>query len=501
VLFVASACGEGVVDIDGSSSQTEEARQKLIVDDVFNKLKEIEGLMPTPPPSAEVVIGTLNASTGEFTGLTSDWELDPITQKPRKRPAATTVKAVDMIAVFSAIGSSSLTVTANGQTVTSDTGTVRINIGKANVMQWTARSGSASYSDSLRISRPAVIGAGAFTIAALPVTVIYEPPMNQAKTNFSSMQFRQQMTTITTVSDGRSSTSTKPVWATGMVMKDILGRLAKSGVTPAAVLTDALNRGATLMGKVDWTTTRGTTVNSDSSLGVSSEHSTTVTTNGKLGPGLGDVVVFFKDARVLWGMEQGKVTLTMLDHGPEFAVPIETLKNDLVAVRAQGVAPVTGLDAPTLESLIKLSPMANLPSISPTSPGRGLTDVRLPQPRFSHEKTLTLSGSKYDDSVSHTISQTDKTATLNTTSSVRNVTPGWLSLIGLGLGEAGTFTSTLSMGSSRSDQVSNTVTARFFLEAAVGESYSVQVHYDAVFGSFLTRLPPKPVVIGPIIIR
>src|SRR6185369_13642599 len=45
---------------------------------------------------------------------------------------------------------------------------------------WSVRStttaGTKSYRDTLQLRRPRIIGVGAFTIPALPVAVIYEPP-------------------------------------------------------------------------------------------------------------------------------------------------------------------------------------------------------------------------------------------------------------------------------------------------------------------------------------
>jgi hypothetical protein len=285
-------------------------------------------------------------------------------------------------------------------------------------------------------------------------------------------------------------------------MADILDRLSKHW-KPAAAVKTALSISKTLLGSVDSSTTSGTTVNSDSTLGVSQVNAQSITTNAKLGPGLGDVVVFYKDARVVWGMEQGEVTLALIDHGPLAMLSVSTLRSDLAAARAGQGAPASGLDVSTLESLIKLDPLASISfSFKPVLgagafPGKAVT---LPASRFTKDTTLILAGTTFQNSVSHTVTQTDKTSTLSTTTTVKECHPGWLSLIGVGQTQAGTFTSSVSLGSSRTDSVSSTVSAGFTLSAAAGESYSVDVNYDNVFGSFLTRTPPPPpiVVIGSI---
>lgn len=492
-----TACGPGLEGIDPETGEgVMVARQSLVVDDLYNKLRQVEGLLPMPDPSAEVMVGTLNVSNGTFNGMKTTYWINPFTRKPQAMVPGASINGIDAIAVFS-VSSGGLTVTANGITASSTTGTVKINVGRAQKVEWTLQAGGHQRSDKFTLSRPGVIGAGAFTVAALPISIVYEPPMNQAKTNSASVGFRQEMTTITTLSKGTSN-SAAPKWATGVVMQSILDRLSKHW-KPAAAVKTALGVGKTLLGSVDVTTTEGTTVNSDATLGLTQVNAQTITTNAKLGPGLGDIIVFYKDARVLWGMEQGQVTLTLVDHGPLAMVSIATLRSDLAAARAGKVAPVTGLDVPTLESLIKLDPLAPPEKTGPIwgSPVTNGTAVTLPTSRFKKETSLILSGSSFQNSVSHTITQSDRTSTMSTTSTVKNCSPGWLSLIGVGQEKAGTFTSAVSLGSSRTDTVSSTVSASFSLSAAATESYKVDVHYDNIFGSFLTRAPPPPpLVIG-----
>ncbi len=496
VFLVATlmACGPTPEGIDPETGEgVEVAQQSLVVDDLYSKLREVEGLLPQPLPTATVEVGTLNAS-GSWDGLSTTYSIDPFTHKPRAMTPIVSIDGIDLIAVFRSTTGGGLSVTANGQTVSSTTSSVSVNLGRATRVTWTLNAGGWTRSDVFNVSRASVIGAGAFTVAALPISIVYEPPMNAAKTNVANIGFRQEMTTITTVSNGSGSSST-PKWATGIVMRDILDRLSKHW-KPAAAVKTALSVGKTLMGSVDVSTTTGTTVNTDSTLGLTQVNSQSIQTNAKLGPGLGDIVVFYKDARVVWGMEQGEVTLTLVDHGPLAMVTIATLKTDLTAARAGQTAPVTGLDAPTLESLIKLDPMASLSTrpihTGPIAIGGGVT---LPSSRFTKDTTLILNGTTFQNSVSHTITQTDKVSRLTTTTTVRNCHPGWLSLIGVGQTQAGTFTTSVSMGSSRTDAVSSTVSASFTLSAAAGESYSVDVNYDNVFGSFLTRFPPPPPIV------
>ncbi len=494
VTLALTACGpefsEGFDPITGEG--IEQVEQSLAVDDLYNKLRQAEGLMTMPLPSETVVVGTLNGSTGAFTGLTSRYVRDPLTGKPRREFPFATINAVDLIVVFNVSGGGVITLTANGQTATSYNGTVSLDLGRTKRVDWTLQVNGSTRSDTLLVSRPNVVGAGAFTVAALPISIVYEPPMNQARTNSASVAFRQEMTTVTTLSNGSSNSST-PKWAEAVVVKDMFNRLAKHSAV-AAGAKSVLSAAQTLLGSSTSTTTNGTTVNHDGTLGLSQVHTQTISTNAKLGPGRGDLIVFYKNARVLWGMENGDVTLTLIDHGPLGVVSFDSLLNDLNAVRAGQVAPVTGLDAPTLEALIKLDPLAPSTNRIIKVPGSVLRPnaPTLDPSRFNRETSLILSGSTFQNSFSHTITQSDRNSIMSTSTTVTECNPGWLSLIGVGQDKAGKFTTSVSLGSSRTDTVSSTVSASFSLSAAAGESYTVEVFYDKIFGSFLTRIPPPP---------
>lgn len=488
------ACGGGAGGIDPVTGEgVEEARQALIVDDVYARLREAENLLSQPVPQSTVTVGTVNPTTGTYSGLSTIWTINPITHKPSSITPVTSITGIEAVLQFNAAQATWLTLTAAGKTVTVFGTSVSLNVGTARNVPWTLTAGGYNFADTLIISRPYAAGTGAFTVSAMPISIVYEPPMNAARTNWASIAFRQEMTTITTVSKSTSSTA-KPKWATGVVLSSILDRLARSN-NIAALAKNAIGSAKVLMGSVDTSTTTGTTVNTDNTLGLTQVSASSITTNARLGPGRGDVIVFYKNARVAWAMEEGEVTLVLLDHGPLGMVTVDTLRNELAIARAGQVPPVTGLDATTLESLIALDPLAS--TTTSHAPG-GFPDAPvLVTPRFRKDTTLILNGTSFNNLLSHTVTQTDKTSTTNTTTTVRDYHPGWLSLIGIGETRAGTYTTSVSLGTSRTDSVSSTISAQFNLSAAANESYSVDVHYDNIFGSFLTRNPPlPPIVIG-----
>lgn len=476
LLLTLAACSgvEGIDPVTGEG--VEVARQSLFVDDVYANLRAGENLLPLPPPQATVDMGTLDCATGTFSGLVSTVSL--FNGKPIKTPPMRTINGINAELSFNAT-CTPVSVTVGGVTVTSNTTNVRFNAGIATRVDWSLRAGTASYADAIQLSRPTAFGAGAFTLTVLPISVVYEPPMNLALTNRATQQFREEMTTITTVSSGSSTATTRPTWGTMQVAGTVLQRLASGAPTNVAGVW--AQTALALIGSTDGSTTTGTTVNSDSTLGLSQVTQAQFTTNARLGPGRGDLVVFYKNARVMWVMEQGRVSLALLDHGPLASITVEALKSDLLSVQAGGAAVVTGLDATSLQGLLSLDPSVQLTA-------KGSLSSTLPA-RFMRESDVLLNGTSYSSSLSHTVTSAEKTSTTNVRTSVTNNHPGWLSLVGIGF-DASSTTTTLTMGTSRTDLVSSTVSATFDLSAAANESYQVQVFYDSVFGTFLTRKPP-----------
>jgi len=109
-----------------------------------------------------------------------------------------------------------------------------------------------------------------------------------------------------------------------------------------------------------------------------------------------------------------------------------------------------------------------------------------------------MNGVSYSQSMSHTITESDKTSTMTTTTTLKDANSGWLSLIGIGDPVDDKVTTKVSFGSSRTASTSSTKTTTLSLDAAANESYSVDVFYDKIFGTFLSRTPQAlpPVVFG-----
>ena len=183
--------------------------------DVFNQIKSVESVFPLPINYITVDVGTFDAATGAFEGLTTTTETDPepiehqpgqhpVNPKPRFvgstwvsitidshwRQTFTTVPAskVGLTPVLLKFGiknhGGSWNVNARGESVVVPAGqsSITVNIWDLTIINWSIQFGSMSHADRQIIQRSAdkIVGAGAFTIPALPLAIVYAPPADTA---------------------------------------------------------------------------------------------------------------------------------------------------------------------------------------------------------------------------------------------------------------------------------------------------------------------------------
>ncbi|RYG77443.1 MAG: hypothetical protein EON59_17240, partial [Alphaproteobacteria bacterium] len=319
---------------------------------------------------------------GNFVGTASSCS---VTSSPVKgkicTPPTIPINAISAILKFNV--PNGVTLTANGTSVQSSNGQAIVNVGKADLVDWTLKSGAYSFSDKVLISRRDVAGLGAFTIAALPISIIYEPPQNAGRTNSANIQLTSESAVIDTISNGNSTTST-PTWAGGEAALMVGKKMAS--ITPQTSAAWPLINGAisALSGRPEVTDV--VEVNADHTLTVKISDSQMVMTRPHSGPGHGDLIAFYKDARVIWGMDAGKVTLTLLDHHGLSVLSVDQLRTDIAALSNGGLAQ-SRLDVDTLKSLIALDPMA---SNSPLKADTILSVPTLSPSRFEKDKDSPL---------------------------------------------------------------------------------------------------------------
>jgi hypothetical protein len=465
------------------------------VQTAYLDLKAIEAQFPVPTPSQTVLMGTMDASTGVYTATVprSFWITGP-TGKPVAIHPSIPCSAVDCVLRWNITnrGASGVFASVNGVSVSAPIGQpyVEASAFMATSASWSLHAGGHGISDAQGIARPEMLGVGAFTIPVLPVSIVYEPPQDSAHLNSASITLSQQYTTIQKVSSSSSSsTSSSPdarfdtIAGFESAVGDVASILHAGSFAwdPADKIGTALDGLPKVLGSISTTDTQGTTATTTHTLEVTDTSTLSTVTEAHIGPGQGDVFVYYNDVKLAWVYNNGTITLTLLGHGALTVTPVENLLNDLSSA-LHGGATLSGLDAPTLQSLLNLDPF--------TSGGT------LPANRFGFFQTYNPIGpASVGESLSETITTTDESASSSVSTEVVDSSSGWLSAIGLGVTSDGTTTTSLTTGSAGTTSASSAVAATLTLHAAAGESYSMDVYYDRIFGTFAFK--PTPVVIFP----
>ena len=194
-----AACGPGG---DVAERDTEQA---VLAQLLYDDLRDVEELFPVPATSQTIQVGAFHAATGTFSGLTSTEQVEYILGKPRRitLPASATIDAVNarLRFTFPSRGTRPIRIHIDGRlyVVPSGRTSYTINVGKARSVPWRIESGTRRFSDRLEIRRPGVIGVGAFTVEALPVAVLYEPPQyggGLSRTTLSASQSGESTTGV-----------------------------------------------------------------------------------------------------------------------------------------------------------------------------------------------------------------------------------------------------------------------------------------------------------------
>jgi hypothetical protein len=455
----------------------------LSVDDAYHQIKDAERGMPVPTPVQTVSVGTFDAKTGAYDGLATETEI--INGKPVRLVPQVFVNAVNaklVFGIFNSTQSVRVSVTGVGSaTARAGKTSVAIDIGRLRTVKWTISSGTVVHRDEFTIKRPTVIGAGAFTIPALPIAVVYDPPQDPAHSN--SVMYTRTTTVGTTLgfSVRRSTSTTAPAVnptfsALGIFQDQLKASAAFANATGNGAVGAALDKISGALGKAKRNVT---TADDNSSLNrrtftFSEAHGCQLEPGDThLGPGHSDMVAYLRNVRLIWLDDGQNTRLHILGTGPLDCPTIDELRS--------GVA---DLEPAAAAALIALDPFAG-----PLGPKAPLAT----DPRY-----LALTGIGLLPGVLQTATYTQQLLIENgqTETSTRTVTDdlgaGLLSIIGLAPSETQQVTSTLSVStsvdSSESTTLSTALTARTLVE---GVRTELAVFYDRVFGNIAFQ-DPRP---------
>ena len=495
LLLAATACegGAAIGPTDGENHEN-----LLVPGATYSDLRALENAFPIPAGSQNINVGTIDPSSGHFTGIvsTQECELDPILHKPHcyMMPPSTNISAVGAVLVFrTSYYVSPFRVTVDGVTTTAPSGStsISVDVRRAKRVNWTLTAGSASVSDTLIINRPGVLGAGVFTLGALPISLLYEPPQTGSGLSFTAITTTEKIGSSISVTHEQEESTSKPSFAGVYDLNDKLQTLKSliqlyPGLS-SPILNGTIDRLTAAFGTQTTNTIEGSDISTEHTLELSSSTSLGYQTNAGLGPGRGDRIIYLRDAQVAWVMLDGDITLALIGYAARAAYTVEQLKSDRSMLDA-GMSPamtVSQLDHDTIDSLIGLDPMVYI------NPIRG---PFLPTSRFTLLTTEEGDGPE-TYTVSHSITTTDKSSHKSFNATETEFHAGWVGALGFGP-DSSTHKVTTSVSEQRSNSVSDEVSATLHMEGNVGSPYRVDVYFDNIFSTFLAKNPGGGIIVG-----
>jgi hypothetical protein len=482
----------------------------LTADDVYQAIKNLESTFPLPAPYFTVDVGTFDATSGTFVGLTTTSEFDPepLPHGPHDHPhnppprfvserrivvtidatwhqtitiePAPHVKLAPVLVKFSVTGTSSpWSVAVNGVTVTGSAGqsSVEVSVWDAPVANWSISAGGHQYADVVWFQRPPAgpesAAMGAFTIPVLPVAIVYAPPVDSLHQSVASYSTAQTVGSTVDIGLTTDVSSTVPVQATGYM--GLISAFAGFLKLNAAILkasgakdeSDAFTLISDQLGQVTSTQQTGITDGTDITMTLirSTNDALKASVVGG-GPGSGDVLHFYRDVRMVWAYVGGELRLC----------PVTYIQSFLTAAGLRNHPGTVHLSANDAKALLHLDPF--------TTAGQPL-----PTDRFQLLETWEYG---FGAVISHTITTTRETKQTTTHRSFTTDTQGWepgplLKALGLG----GSSTTTVTMTNATGDQTSTTIALEADLVSGPSDHFVVNIWYDQLFGTFAFE-PLKP---------
>jgi hypothetical protein len=468
---------------------------------LYGQLKTIENQtnFPLPAPSATVNVGTFDAATNKFDGLVTEVADPPDDKKKGGKPGpkivpVEKVNAVNAELVFAAVNhKTTVTFFVNGQAHIIPKGqkSVTADVGMATEVKWSVQSGGkVHYRDTLQLERPRVIGAGVFTVPALPVALVYEPPQGQLKKNSARyVKIRSEGATvrISFSTEGSTTTPADTDFDDVLTVKNALSLAAKGFNNSKDPIAQGIAKGLNLLasglGSASASFTQGTTVTKDHTLAVRNSVTSGFTTAAREGPGAGDVIIYLRNARLVWLAQGGRVRLAFLGAEGQVSATVKEFRAELTTLPTPtSRSKRFGLDRATIEALLATDPfVADGPKAT------------LAAARFRQIEVFEMHGSQaFDYEFAFAVDQSDLQGQTSFTTKSEDHRKGFLSYIGIGVPDTATIKTTTKYGTSTESKAGEEVRVSGHFETQSGEDFAVTAFYDRAFGT----LAFVPVALG-----
>jgi hypothetical protein len=389
------------------------------------------------------------------------------------------------------------------------------------------------------ILRPPVVGMGAFTIPALPTTIVYAPPQGKLTKNTATYADTETLTRAMTTSITTSNnTKTAQAYTAADIISKVAGAIAAvvavvgtggagaaGGASVAGAFSElgtALFGGAqdantstadaakqvsselslvsTILTAVDTSMTSGSgtlTVENDQTLTLALSNLNQWSSDAALGPGVGDRIVYMSNMKVVWVAVNGEVAINILGFDGFGANAVQDLLQEEQSL-AGGGQPKLGLDVATIKSLLSQDPLV-APRLTVAS---RFGPPLIAPPRFVPANPPGRKGSGSGtggDEFQATFDATteDKQVTTNTQTTITDAKPGWVSVLFGGdnveTTTTATFTTTQTTDNKTEDKVVTTIT---LVSEGLDDPYDVKIFYDNPFGTYAIVNSSSPVLQG-----
>ena len=281
-----------------------------------------------------------------------------------------------------------------------------------------------------------VVGVGAMTIPALPVSIIFAPVVDPQKKNSASLAQSSWVGNSTSLSFSSSNGTTAPTAPNFQGVVDMENDMKVAGAVLSKIPNPiaqgvgvALTTIAGLLGSSTATIQNTSTVTQQHTLSLVSTAAVKQTAFASQGgPGVGDLMYYYRNARVVWYSKNGTMQLALL--GDDAAVQLKVGQLSAALKGLQGkpagtLDPNTHLDAPTISALLALDPFV-----------AGGPGAVLPLPRFvpamNGPAEVDTAAGQMDVSGTHQITTTDLTTSTHTTTTIHTDSASFLAFLGLG---------------------------------------------------------------------
>jgi hypothetical protein len=486
--------------------------------DLYSQIKGLEPVFRVPANYETIDVGTFDAASGVFSGLKTSVFTDPepVQHGPGQHPhvpaphyqgaewvsvtigqnwrmTVTTTPApkvglAPVLLKFSVKNqrNSAWSVTVRGQTVRvpASQGSLLINIWDLPVAVWKISCGSKSYSDKIMIQRPAnaIVGAGAFTVPALPLSIVYAPPADAAKASRTSYTVSEIVGTTSSFQITSDTSSSHPWLPQNLADLNTL-QTGLNGISAGlsnfkdpyskaiAVACGAIAAG---IGKMSGTATSGKVSGSGSAVTVTESKNNAIYAEAKNGgPGAGDSIHYLRDAKFAWLMSGGRLQICLLG-GTYASYPARYLKQH------SGETQTTGISQDVTNMLLGLDPFV-----------AGGPTAALPPRRYKDISGVLNGPIEYGGgqpltgSYTQTYSVTETRTSTSYDSHMQDFNPGWLAKI-FGA-QAQTLKTSVSVTHAAGTTKTDTQTYSWELYSGPNEHFIVEFWLDQVFGTLALR--------------